>query len=178
MFLKKGRHWEVVCGGGRAFRVRNTLGARYLDYLLHEPNEPIRVFDLQVEVQPENGEARVRDSFQPESDPQAMREYRPELRRLQMETAQAAGEPEKVARLEGEMEALKSALSMSAETTPARTANYLAKACVIKSPRMRKTTMRLTEANARNNRITDAQPQPLTGSAALRGSPPVGVIAN
>jgi hypothetical protein len=39
-----------------------------------------------------------------------MREYRQELGRLQMETAQAAGEPEKVARLEGEMEALESAL--------------------------------------------------------------------
>jgi hypothetical protein len=105
-----GRHWEVVCGGGRAFRLRNTLGARYLDYLLHEPNEPIRVFDLEVEVQPEKGEARARDSFQPESDAQAMREYRQELGRLQMKAARAAGEPEKVARLEGEMEALISAL--------------------------------------------------------------------
>jgi hypothetical protein len=56
------------------------------------------------------GEARVRDSFQPESDAHALREYRQELRRLQMETAQAAGEPEEVARLEGEMEALESAL--------------------------------------------------------------------
>ena len=110
VFRKRGRHWEVVCGGGRAFRLRNTLGARYLDYLLHEPNEPIRAFDLEVEVQPEKGEARVRDSFQPESDAHALREYRQELRRLQMETAQAAGEPEEVARLEGEMEALESAL--------------------------------------------------------------------
>ena len=92
----------MVCGGGRAFRLRNTLGARYLDYLLHEPNEPIRVFDLEVEVQPEKGEARARDSFQPESDAQAMREYRQELGRLQMKAARAAGEPEKVARLEGE----------------------------------------------------------------------------
>ena len=38
-FRRVGRHWEVVCGGGRAFRLRNILGARYLDYLLHEPNE-------------------------------------------------------------------------------------------------------------------------------------------
>ena len=29
VFRKKGGHWEVVCGGGRAFRLRNTLGARY-----------------------------------------------------------------------------------------------------------------------------------------------------
>ncbi len=110
VFRKVGRHWQVVCGGGRAFRLRNTLGARYLDYLLHNPNEPIQAFDLEVQVQPEKGEARVRDSLQPESDAQALREYRQELRRLQMETAQSAGEPEKVARLEGEIEAVKSAL--------------------------------------------------------------------
>jgi hypothetical protein len=35
VFRRVGRHWEVVCGGGRAFRLRNTLGARHLDYLLH-----------------------------------------------------------------------------------------------------------------------------------------------
>ena len=109
-FRWTGRHWEVIFAGGRAFRLRSTLGARYLDYLLHNPNEPIHAFDLEVEVQPEKGEARVRDSLQPESDAQALREYRQELRRLQMETAQPAGEPEKVARQEGEMEALKSAL--------------------------------------------------------------------
>jgi hypothetical protein len=110
VFRWTGRHWEVIFAGGRAFRLRNTLGARYLDYFLHNPNDPIHAFDLEVEVQPEKGEARVRDSFQPESDAQALREYRQDLRRLQMETAQAAGEPEKVARLEGEMETLKSAL--------------------------------------------------------------------
>jgi hypothetical protein len=89
---------------------RELDAALVANYLLHEPNEPISAFDLEVKVQPEKGEARVRDSLQPESDAQAMREYWQELRRLQMETAQAAGEPEKVARLEGEMEALKSAL--------------------------------------------------------------------
>lgn len=109
-FRKTGRHWEVIFACGRAFRLRNTLGARYLDYLLHNPNEPLHAFDLEIEVQPEKGEARVRGPLQPESDAQAMREYRLELCRLQMETALAAGEPEKIARLEGEMDALKSAL--------------------------------------------------------------------
>jgi hypothetical protein len=112
VFRRVGRRWEVVCGGGRAFRLRNTLGTRYLDYLLHEPNEPIRAFDLEVEVQPEKGKARVRDSFQPESDSQAMREYRQELGRLKTERAgaQAAGDREEVERLDGEIEALESAL--------------------------------------------------------------------
>jgi hypothetical protein len=88
------------------------LGARYLDYLLHEPNEPIRAFDLEVEVQPEKGEARVRDSFQPQSDPQAMREYRQALRRLEAERAdaQGAGDRERVEGLNGQIVALESAL--------------------------------------------------------------------
>ena len=112
VFRRAGRRWEVVFGGGTAFRLRNTLGARYLNYLLHEPNEPIHAFDLEVEVQPEKGEARVRDSFQPESDPQALREYRQALGRLQAErdAAREAGDGTEVERLEGEIEALKSAL--------------------------------------------------------------------
>ena len=31
VFRWTGRRWEVVCGGGRPFRLRNTLGARYLE---------------------------------------------------------------------------------------------------------------------------------------------------
>jgi hypothetical protein len=112
VFRWTGRYWEVVCGGGRAFRVRNTLGARYLDYLLHEPNEPIRAFDLEVEVQPEKGEARVRDSFQRQSDAQAMREYRQALRRFEAQRAdaQAAHDREGVEGLNGQIAALESAL--------------------------------------------------------------------
>jgi hypothetical protein len=115
------------------------LGARYLDYLLHEPNDPISAFDLEVEVQPEKGEARVRDSFQPESDAQSMREYRQELGRLQMETAQVAGEPEEVARLEGEMEALKSALKgAGAADTGERARVNVRKAVVVVLGQLRK----------------------------------------
>ena len=112
VFRRVGKHWEVLLPGGRAFHLRNSLGARYLNYLLHEPNEPIHAFDLEVEVQPEKGEARVRDSFQPESDPQALREYRQALGRLQAErdAAREAGGGTEAERLEREMETLKSAL--------------------------------------------------------------------
>jgi hypothetical protein len=112
VFRRVGRHWEVVCGGGRAFRLRNTLGARYLDYLLHRPNNPIRAFDVEVEVQPEKGEVRARDSFQPESDAQAMRDYRQALEGLKAKqaVAKAAGDQEGVERLDGEIEAFQSAL--------------------------------------------------------------------
>jgi hypothetical protein len=134
VFRRVGRHWEVVCGG-RAFRLRNTLGARYLDYLLHEPNEPIRAFDLEVEVQPEKGEARVRNSFQPESDPQAMREYRQALGRLkaQRADAQAAGGREEVEDLNGQIAALESALKAGggAAGTGERARDNVRKALVV-----------------------------------------------
>ena len=113
VFRKKGGLlWEVVIDGGDRFYLENTLGARYLDYLLHHPNEPISAFDLEVIIQPEKGEARSRDSIQPESDPQARREYREALRRLQAEreAARAAGDPEAVERLDGEDRALACAL--------------------------------------------------------------------
>jgi hypothetical protein len=110
VFRRIGKFWEVIFRGGRLFHLEDTLGTKYLDYFLHHPNDPISAFDLEVAIQPEKGVAWGKNSIQPESDAQAMREYRQELRRLQMETAQAAGEPEEVVRQEGKMEALKSAL--------------------------------------------------------------------
>jgi len=112
VFRRAGRRWEVVFGGGTAFRLRNTLGARYLNYLLHEPNEPIHAFDLEVEIQPQKGEARAVNSIQPESDPKALREYRKDLERLKAERAkaQAAGDRAKVEALNGQIAALESAL--------------------------------------------------------------------
>jgi len=112
VFRKVGRHWEVIFAGGRAFRLRNTLGVRYLDYLLHAPNEPIRAFDLEVEVQPEKGEARSSNSTQPESDPKAKRDYQQALVRLKADVAdaQAVGDREAVESLDTEIEALESAL--------------------------------------------------------------------
>jgi hypothetical protein len=49
-FRWTGRDWEVVFGGGRAFHLPSFLGARYLDYHLHRPNQPISAFGLEVPV--------------------------------------------------------------------------------------------------------------------------------
>jgi len=112
VFRRTHRVWEVIFGGGRPFHLADTLGAKYLDYLLHHPNEPIPAFDLEVAVQPEKGEARFRNSVQPESDARAQREYQQALRRLEAErqTAQAAGNREELERLAGEIAALAAAL--------------------------------------------------------------------
>jgi len=111
-FRRKGSLWEVVFDGGQEFYVQDTLGASYLDYLLHHPNEPIGAFELEVAVTPEKGEVRSRNSIQPESDPQALREYRQELGRLQAERedARGAGKQQEVARLESEIKVLELAL--------------------------------------------------------------------
>jgi hypothetical protein len=112
LFCEVGTQWKVIFDGGSAFYLGATLGARYLDYLLHHPNVPISAFDLELAVQADKESARSRTSIQPESDPQAKREYREALRGLQTERehAEAAGDVTEVERLAGEMEALASAL--------------------------------------------------------------------
>lgn len=113
VFRKKGGLlWEVVIDEGDRFYLADTLGARYLDYLLHHPNEPISAFDLEVAITPEKGEARALNSIQPPLDGQARREYRQTLRTLQAarEQSQATGNSSTVSRLAGEIEALESAL--------------------------------------------------------------------
>ena len=112
VFRKKGSLWEVIFRGGEAFYLPDSLGARYLDYLLHHPNEAIRAFDLEVAVTPEKGAARSGTSIQPGSDAQAMRDYREALGPLRekREEAQAAGDREEVERLDGEIRAFESAL--------------------------------------------------------------------
>jgi hypothetical protein len=118
VFRWTGRDWEVVFSGGRAFHLPNNLGSRYLNYLLHHPNEPIPAFDLEVAITPEKGQVRSKDSIQAGSDPQARREYEAALRefRANRKRAQEAGEREEVARLDSEMKALKSALEQNGGT--------------------------------------------------------------
>jgi hypothetical protein len=89
----------VVFDGGEPFYLPDTLGAPYLDYLLHRPNEPISAFDLEVAVWPEKGEVRARNSIQPESDAGALAQYREELRQLQAKRKEleAAGDADALA---------------------------------------------------------------------------------
>jgi hypothetical protein len=112
IFRKAGMLWEVVCDRGEPFYLEDTLGARYLDYLLHEPNKPISAFDLEVAITPEKGEARSKDSIQPECDPQAKGEYREALRSLQLERKRArkAGDRAKVRDLHRDIRRVSAAL--------------------------------------------------------------------
>jgi hypothetical protein len=115
LFRWTGRDWKVVFEGGEPFYLLDTLGARYVDYLLHHPNEPISAFDLEIEITPEKAEARSENSIQPESDPRALKEYRRELGRLQTERekAQAVGDREGVGALDQDIAAYEAALGGS-----------------------------------------------------------------
>lgn len=112
-FRKKGDLWEVIFKGGEPFYLENTLGARYLDYLLHHPNVLIAAFELEVLVTPEKGGARSKESIQPESDPRAKGEYREALRLLQVEQRRAkkAGDQSRVRELNLDIQKLNAALN-------------------------------------------------------------------
>jgi hypothetical protein len=113
VFRWTGRDWEVVFGGGRAFHLPNVLGARYLDHLLHHPNEPISAFELEVAVSPEKGEGRATNSIQPESDARALAQYREELQRLQAKRKEleAAADEDGLEHLDNEVAVLAAALN-------------------------------------------------------------------
>ena len=112
VFRRAGSHWRVVLDGGTEFHLEDTLGARYLDYLLHHPNESISAFDLEVAIRPEKAEARARSTIQAGADPDAARAYLRELSRLRKERDEAAeaGRLVEAERLDGDIEALESAL--------------------------------------------------------------------
>jgi hypothetical protein len=115
VFRWTGRDWVVMFGGAEPFYLEDTLGSKYLNYLLHHPNEPISAFDLEVAIMPEKGEARARDSIQPGSDARALAEYREELLRLQAKRREleTAGDADGLERLDNEVAALEAALAGS-----------------------------------------------------------------
>lgn len=117
-FRKTGRYWRVVFEGREAFPLEDTLGARYLDYLLHHANEAVAAFDLETAVQPEKGEVRQRGSVQAKLDGDSVRAYLRELGRLrdEREEAEKAGDQGEADRLDKDIEVLEEALRDGANT--------------------------------------------------------------
>lgn len=111
-FRKAGDYWDVVFDGGAVFHVEHTLGARYVDYLLHHPNAPISAFDLERAVRPEKAAARAENSIQPKADPETIRGYLREVDRLrpQRERAKEEGNDGEANRLDGEIADLEAAI--------------------------------------------------------------------
>ena len=119
LFRLAGSHWMVVFDGREVFHLEDTLGARYLDYLLHHPGDVISAFDLEVAILPEKAQARARDSIQTQLDPETARSYLRELSRLRTERDAAAerGDMARTDQHDEEIEALEEALQANGRET-------------------------------------------------------------
>ncbi len=119
VFRRAGSHWDVRFAGGPAFHLEDTVGARYLDYLLHHRGEVIAAFDLEVAIAPEKAQARARDSIQVQLDPETVRCYLRELTRLraEREIAAEAGDVARADQLDADIEAVEVALQAKGRDT-------------------------------------------------------------
>lgn len=112
VFERVGSSWRVVFGGGTSFRLGDTLGARYLNHLLHQPDQAIAAYDLEGVVRPERAQVRPRNSVQRQQDPKAVAEYLRELERVRalLEAARDTGNQVEQNDLEAELESLEAQL--------------------------------------------------------------------
>ena len=113
MFRRSGKFWDIIFAGGRLFHLENTLGARYLDYLLHTANDPILAFGLEVKIEPAKGEARCTTSIQATMDSRMRRDCERALRELRAKKAAAQEKVDQaqISGLDSEILALESALN-------------------------------------------------------------------
>jgi len=109
VFQPMGSVCAVRFDGGARFHIPNTDGVKYLNHLLHHPNEVIRAFDLEVAVKPFKADARETNSVQLAADARTLREARAELVELAIELAEAEaeGNTERANGLEAEIDRIK-----------------------------------------------------------------------
>jgi hypothetical protein len=83
-FSRCGDHWKIIFDGHELHLVQ-SLGARYLDHLLHHPNQPIAAFDLERAIVPGKATARAINSSDAADIGETMRQCLRELERLRAE---------------------------------------------------------------------------------------------
>ncbi len=112
LFRKSGQVWRVVFEGNAEFMIRDTLGARYLDFLLHRPGQNISARELEVIITPEKGATRSNTSTHLVSDPEAVRSYLKEVDKLRADRDEAVdeGRLSEVERIDKELTQLETAL--------------------------------------------------------------------
>jgi hypothetical protein len=120
-FCRAGSHWDVTFEGRKSFHLRHTLGAEYLDYLLHHPGEVISAYDLELKIRPDKAKARAKDSVQNKQDPEAIRSYLRQLEKMRAEREEAAedGDMATVDQLDGDMEAIEAELKKNGQAPDA-----------------------------------------------------------
>jgi hypothetical protein len=112
LFQKAGSHWDVIFNGGGLFHLKDTLGTKYLDYMLHRPNEPFSAYDLEIAIQPEKADARPKDSIQGSLDSRARSDYHCKISEMRNEREKAVenADESKIERLDREIEDIETAL--------------------------------------------------------------------
>lgn len=70
-FFKAGDIWVVHFGPNPAFYLKDSMGCKYIDWLLHHPNEVITCLQLEAEIQPERRLIRSGNSIQHTIDSKA-----------------------------------------------------------------------------------------------------------
>ena len=121
LFHKAGSYWDVIFESGEPFHLKDTLGTKYIDYLLHHPNKVISAYNLEIAIQPEKADARPKNSIQDDSDPRAVCEYLRELDSLrsEREKAKADANQSEVERLDKEIEPIEAALKQRGQSPDA-----------------------------------------------------------
>jgi len=112
VFRKAGSSWQVIFEGGDGFVIDDTLGAKYLDWLLHHPNAAISALDLEQKITFEKEAVRGKEAFAYGLDPVAIKAY---LRRLnalrgERDRADQDGDAGACARIDGEIETIEGEL--------------------------------------------------------------------
>jgi len=110
-FARCGDHWKVVFDG-HELHLADSLGARYLDHLLHRQNQPIAAFDLERAIVPEKASARAINSRDAAGNGEGMRQCLRELELLRAERDDATehGDCGGAERLDGDITMLEAQL--------------------------------------------------------------------
>ena len=116
-FRREGDFWTIAYGG-KTFRLRDVKGLRYLAFLLGSPGTEIHVLEL---AEAADGLAAARPRLttgkaEPVLDVQAKEAYRRRLEELgeDLQEARDWRDPERIARIEAEIEALTDELARAA----------------------------------------------------------------
>lgn len=129
VFEKAGEIWKVVFRGSAEFYIHDTLGARYVNHLLHH-RDPISAFDLEVLIRP-GKRSRKRTPDREGADAKAVTVYLKELeelRALQVKAAEVGNDVE-VREMTREIEQIEAALTQGgAADTGERSRNNVRKA--------------------------------------------------
>jgi hypothetical protein len=141
-FCKAGSHWDVTFDGAKTFHLPHTLGAEYLNYLLHHPSEAISAYDLEMTIRPDKAKARPKDSVQNNLDADAIRDYLRQLDKLraQREEATEDGDLAKADKLDGDIVAIENELKKNGQAPDAgeRSRGNVSKAIAAVQRRLRK----------------------------------------